>query len=230
MERIRGGMRAVRSRAARLLAAVVLGAVAPVARADGDPASDALLYQNLFVGWNAGVPFTAQQNLGNFVTSANRHGLRIRVAVIGAPGDLGSITALWGEPRAYAGFLGIELSLVYTQRLLIVMPGGFGLNWAGHATAAGYRALAGIRIPHGGPGLVSAAEAAVRALAANAGISLGGTVPAARVPAGAGQAGAAGTAARMPALLVAIVGCTALASSGAAIFGLLARRSRRRRA
>ena len=54
------------------------------------------------------------------------------MAIIGAPVDLGAVTALWDKPPAYASFLGVELSLVYKQRLLIVMPNGFGFNWTGH--------------------------------------------------------------------------------------------------
>ena len=61
------------------------------------------------------------------------------MAIIASPYDLGAVTALWRKPRAYARFLGIELSLAYKQRLLVVMPNGFGFNWPGHSSASAYR-------------------------------------------------------------------------------------------
>ena len=45
--------------------------------------------------------------------------------------DLGSITSLWRKPRTYARFLGAELQFVYKDRLLIVMPNGFGISRQG---------------------------------------------------------------------------------------------------
>jgi cytochrome oxidase Cu insertion factor (SCO1/SenC/PrrC family) len=48
------------------------------------------------------------------------------VAVIPGAYDLGSVDALWLKPGTYARFLGIDLSLIYKQALLIVMPNGFG--------------------------------------------------------------------------------------------------------
>ena len=115
------------------------------------------------------------------------------MAVISQPDDLGAITALWRKPAAYASFLGTELSLAYAQRLLIVMPNGFGFNWQGHSAAAAYKVLDGLRIGAGGPGLATAAQNAVVALARASGVRL--TMPAAgAVPAGgAGSGQAQGT-------------------------------------
>jgi hypothetical protein len=201
-------------------AAGLLGMPAPAARADGDPASDALIAQNLFVGWNSGVSFSAQMALGNFVTSANRRGLPIRVALIGAPGDLGSITELWRKPVAYASFLGVELSLIYRQRLLIVMPSGFGLNWPGHSTAAAYRALARIHVSHGATGLVAATETAVRVLAASAGVSLTEPTRSAAARAGSADEGASGSLR----LLAGLVAATVAVAIGTVVLALLVAR------
>ena len=63
------------------------------------------------------------------------------MAIVSQPNDLGAITALWQKPAAYASFLGIELSLAYAQRLLVVMPNGFGFHWQGHSATAAYQAL-----------------------------------------------------------------------------------------
>jgi cytochrome oxidase Cu insertion factor (SCO1/SenC/PrrC family) len=163
--------------------AVLGAAAAPAAGADGDPGSDVLVYQNLFVAADASMPIPRQLQLGYLLADAGRRGFAIRVAIISQRSDLGAITALWGKPDAYARFLGTELSLAYAQRLLIVMPDGFGFNWQGHQAADAYRELAALRVPAGGDGLAVAAESAVRALASASGIRLAqpalGSAPAA---------------------------------------------------
>jgi cytochrome oxidase Cu insertion factor (SCO1/SenC/PrrC family) len=161
-----------RAVAAVLVALVALVTLATTARADGDPGSDVLVYQNLFIAADANVSVQQQLELGNLLSSADKAGFPIRVAVVSQPNDLGAITALWQKPTAYASFLGTELSLAYAQRLLIVMPNGFGFNWQGHSASAAYRVLGGVRIGPGGAGLATAAESAVRDLAQASGIKL----------------------------------------------------------
>jgi cytochrome oxidase Cu insertion factor (SCO1/SenC/PrrC family)/thiol-disulfide isomerase/thioredoxin len=153
-----------------LTAAALAGGAAP-ARADGDPGSDVLVNQTLFVAGDAGVSIRQQEELGTLLQSA-RSKFPIRVAVIATPEDLGAITALWRKPRAYATFLGTELSLAYRGRLLVIMPNGFGFNWPGHSSASAYATLTRVRIGTGGPGLATAAGSAVKALAAAAGVKL----------------------------------------------------------
>ena len=160
---------------AAVLAACALGFLSPVARADGDPGSDVLVYQNLFVAADANVSVQQEIQLGNLLTAAGRGGFPVRVAIVSQPDDLGAVTALWRKPAAYASFLGTELSLAYAQRLLIVMPNGFGFHWPGHSAAAAYRVLDGLHIGAGGAGLATAAQDAVLALAHASGIRL--TVP-----------------------------------------------------
>src|ERR1700759_4496198 len=159
---------------ALLLVAVGMGALSGVALADGDPGSDVLVYQDLFVAGDAGMSVTQQAQLGDLLKSADRAGFPIRVAIISSPADLGAITDLWLKPRAYARFLGYELSLAYKQRLLVVMPNGFGFNWPGHSTGDAARTLAGLRIGAGGAGLYTAGSSAGHALAAAAGVRLAG--------------------------------------------------------
>ena len=173
-----------------------LGVLAPAARADGDPGSDVLVYQNLFVAADANISVPQQVELGNLLTSADQAGFPIRVAVISQPDDLGAITALWQKPAAYASFLGTELSLAYAQRLLIVMPNGFGFHWQGHSASAAYQVLDGLHIGPGGSGLAAAAQTAVRALAQASGIRLAAP-PAARRRRGRRHHGQ-GTTARGP--------------------------------
>src|SRR5580692_1833285 len=164
--------RALSAIALALLACCALGALSPAARADGDPGSDVLVYQNLFVAADSNISIAQQVELGDLLTAASHSGFTIRVAVIATPSDLGAITQLWKKPASYASFLGIELSLAYSQRLLVVMPDGFGFNWPGHSTAAEYQVLGKIAVKPGGSGLATSAEAAVQALASAAGVRL----------------------------------------------------------
>ncbi len=134
-----------------------------------------LVYQPLFLASDAGISVSEQVKLGGLLQDAERAGFPIRVAIISGPADLGAVTALWQKPQTYAHFLGIELSLTYIGRLLVVMPGGFGFNWPGHSSTAAYRTLDQIRIGAGGTGLASATEAAVGALATAGGVKLPAT-------------------------------------------------------
>ena len=188
------------------LAVVVWGAMSPAtARADGDPGSDVLVYQSLFVTSSAGVSVAKQVQLNGLLAQAKQAGVPIRVAVIAHPSDLGAVGELWGKPRAYARFLGYELSLSYRQRLLVVMPSGFGVSWPRHATQSAYRALAGTHLAAGGDGLATAAETAVMAVARSAGVTLhlstppapSGSVTGASAPGSA--TGASATASTAPA-------------------------------
>lgn len=139
------------------------------ALADGDPASDVLASQPLFLPSDAGVSATQQAQLSAVLAAAQRSGYPIRVALIASKTDLGSVTGLWGSPRNYAKFLGQELSLVNQRPLLVVMPNGFGLSGSAHTVASGESALQGIPISAGGGGLATAALRAVQHLSAAAG-------------------------------------------------------------
>ena len=183
--------RAVSAIALAVLACCALGALSPAARADGDPGSDVLVYQNLFVAADSNVSIAQQLGLGDLLSSASRDGFTIRVAIVATPADLGAITQLWRKPASYASFLGIELSLAYSQRLLVVMPDGFGFSWQGHSAGAAYQVLGKIRVEPGGTGLATSAEAAVRALAAASGVRL--AAPAAGQAAGTTGGGGTGT-------------------------------------
>jgi cytochrome oxidase Cu insertion factor (SCO1/SenC/PrrC family)/thiol-disulfide isomerase/thioredoxin len=159
--------------AAAAVLAVGFGSHVNCARADGDPGSDVLVNQSYFVAGDAGVSLSEESRLGNLLQAAVHAHFPVRVAIIATPQDLGAITALWRKPGPYAAFLGTELSLSYSGRLLIVMPDGFGLEWQGHSTTSGYRTLSHIAIGPGGSGLAVAAITAVRSLAAADGVKLG---------------------------------------------------------
>lgn len=155
---------------ALLVSLLALAVVASTARADGDPASDILLSQQLFLPSDTGGSQVQQTGLEAVVAQANRDRYPIRVAIIPDGYDLGSVTALWSKPQTYARFLGIELSLVYRGPLLVAMPSGFGFNWPGHSPASAYRELSAVRIGSGGGGLLEATEDAVGRLAGTSGV------------------------------------------------------------
>jgi cytochrome oxidase Cu insertion factor (SCO1/SenC/PrrC family)/thiol-disulfide isomerase/thioredoxin len=231
--------RAARCALAALAVCAVAMLAAPVARGDGDPGSDVLVYQQLFVASDAGMPVAQQLALGRVLRAAAGAGFPVRVAIIAKRDDLGAITELWRRPRAYARFLGIELSTAYAQRLLVVMPNGFGFNWPRHSTSAAYRQLARIAIGPGGVGLADAAERAVQTLAGAAHVTL--HVPAG-APGGTGvPASATGGAVSQPAtqpnpgrgtdtlLAIIVAGVAALVALALGLRAGLRRRRRARR-
>jgi hypothetical protein len=160
--------------AARVFLSLTLAALialwgAQLARADGDPASDVLAQQRLFLPQDAGLSPSAQTQLAALVEAATRAGYQIRVAVIASSSDLGSVTELWGQPQSYAKFLGQELSLVYHGDVLVVMPSGVGVYSINRPTAAEPSPLAGMQAGGGTGGLSGLASSAVERLAAAAG-------------------------------------------------------------
>jgi hypothetical protein len=166
---------------ALLLTALSLSAgacFAASARADGDPASDVLATQSLFLPQDANVPSAQQGQLQALLEEARRAGDPIRVAVIASPADLGSVTALWRQPKTYSRFLGQELSLVYPGLLLVVMPNGYGVFHQAGVSPAEQAVLAKLATPDSKLG-AAALDAVVR-LAASSGHAL--SVPSATSP------------------------------------------------
>jgi hypothetical protein len=158
-------------RALALAAAVFAAAVAAqAAHADGDPASDYLLGQKVFLPYDAKFPPKRAAEFTALVAAANKAGFTIRVAVIWSDYDMGSVTTLWRKPRTYARFLGLELGFVYKQRLLVVMPNGLGFNWPKHSPKAEHSLLAGIPTGPSPTQLLTAASTAVTRLAAAGGV------------------------------------------------------------
>jgi cytochrome oxidase Cu insertion factor (SCO1/SenC/PrrC family) len=192
----------------------VCGIFTALARADGDPASDYLVAKQVFLTSLPGSETREQQALVSAVQAANRSGFAIRVATVSTEYDLGSITELWRKPQVYARFLGLELSSIYKQRLLVIMPNGFGFNWPGHSTASAYRLLAGIRSGAGDSTLAATAEQAVRQLAKSAG---------ATIPASASQQ----TKARSSAPWILVAAAVIVLLGAAAVVASVRRRRRR---
>jgi hypothetical protein len=117
------------------VAAVLALGLAGAAGADGDPASDTLVYQNVFFPYPAPSRDT-QRALTTEVAGVYREGYRLKVAVVAAPSDLGAIPSLFNKPAGYANFLGQEISSLYVGPLVIVMPAGYGVYDGGRSTRA----------------------------------------------------------------------------------------------
>lgn len=149
---------------AALLALTALAGAAASAHADGDPASDVLAVQKLFLPSDANVPARDQLELAGLLNQSARRGYPLRVAIVASANDLGSVTALWRQPENYARFLGSELGLMYHGTLLVVMPNGYGVD----VTARGARTASGVvklRVPgqHLGTAAITAVERFARA-------------------------------------------------------------------
>lgn len=158
------------------LALALTLSASPAARADGDPASDVLLGQDVFLPYAPNrVSKPMEDALTATVKRARARGFPVKVAVIADRRDLGSVGQLFGEPQKYADLLTTELSLSGTHgprverpRVLTVLPGGLGGNNLGDSAGD---ALAGL-LPaeaDGPDGLGRTAAVAVGRLAAAAG-------------------------------------------------------------
>ncbi len=164
----RGG-RARWALAAAVTAALATGITAPASRADGDPASDFLLMQNVYYPHQS----PSQAVSGALERAADgiyAHGDRVKVALIYALDDLGAIPSLFGRPAEYAHFLGVELGLWYVGPLLVVMPAGFGVYDGGRSTVVEEQVLRSVPVSAGSPDDLarSATEALQRLASADA--------------------------------------------------------------
>ena len=202
-------------RLARLLCLVALGALLTTAAglsrpalalADGDPASDVLLGDNVFYPYSPAVPRSLQLTLNTVTAKARAQGFPLKVALIAAPTDLGVIPDLFGKPQSYAKFLDQEISFTSRQRLLVVMATGYGLEgFDGPAQVA----ARGLPRPHGATStdLARAALIAVPRLAAAAGHPIRG------VPNVSGPATGAGSSSRAPLAIGLAVAALAVAAA-----------------
>jgi hypothetical protein len=191
-------------RIALLLAAAAL-ILPSLAAADGDPASDTLLGENVFYPYSPPVARAVTLTLNRQVAAAKRSGFPLKVALIAAPTDLGAIPSLFGKPQAYAQFLDQEISFRGAQPLLVVMPAGYGV--AG-APAAAKLAVSALPKPAGktSTDLARAAQAAVAKLVSASGHSVKPT----KSTSGGGSGGGGTTVVLILLVLAAIAVSTAL--------------------
>jgi len=158
---------------AALVTLLALLVLAPLARADGDPASDYLLTQPAFLPPDVVIPKSDADDLTSTLAAAKQKGYEVRVAVIGTRYDMGSVGALFRKPKEYARFLGQELRFVYKGKLLVVMPNGYGVSENGKPLPAAAKVVAPLPPPGtGGAALAQGATSAVRKLAAASGVQV----------------------------------------------------------
>ena len=125
-----------------LLVALSSAALVPAAAlADGDPASDVLLGENVFYPYSPNTGPALQKTLNAETAAAKRAGFPLKVALIASPVDLGVIPDLFGKPQRYADFLDQEISFQGTQPLLVVMWNGYGVAGIGAGAKAAVAAL-----------------------------------------------------------------------------------------
>jgi hypothetical protein len=192
------------ARRVAIVTALVLLAVPAAARANGDPASDYLLVQSVFLPFNAKVDANASKTLVDTIRAADQKGFKIKVAAIGSRYDLGTAFSLYNKAQKYSEFLGLELSFQYRGRLLVVMPNGYGYSINGKPDAKGIAVVQ--KLPPPGKDAtkqVEGATQAIRKLAAASGHQL---------PAG----GASGSSKTRDRITIA-AGAVALAAALAAI-------------
>jgi hypothetical protein len=192
----------LRSLVAALTAALLLPAAV---LADGDPASDVLLGENVFYPYSPATSPAIQKQLNAETAAAKQAHFPVKVALIGAPVDLGVIPSLFGQPQKYADFLDQEISFQTKQPLLVVMASGYGVQGMNAKATAAAKALAK---PTGkqSDDLARAAILAVPKLAAAAGHPLKG---------GGSSSGGGGGVSR--AVLVAILAAIAVAAAATLI-------------
>ena len=167
--------------------AAALALVPSVARADGDPASDVLLLQDVYLPYAPGVPGPLGKTITNLLKTTRKAGFPLKVAIIADRKDLGTVPQFFGKPQSYAPFLQSEIAFNSKRPLLVVMPTGYGAAALPTGTETGLQGLAPPKSA-GGEDMGRSAVAAIVKLSAAA----GHPVPAPKVPT-AGGGGGGGT-------------------------------------
>jgi hypothetical protein len=161
----------------------------------------------VFYPYTPRVSAAVEQALDAEVATAAKRQFPIKVALIASPVDLGAIPTLYGKPQQYANFLDQEISFGGKQRLLVVMPSGFGVQGLDPAAT---KAAASLAKPSGAgsDALAKSATVAVARLAAASGH------PIARVATAPGASSDGGSSPIVPLAIVVLV---AAAAAGAVI-------------
>jgi hypothetical protein len=200
---------------AAVLACASLLLVPAAALADGDPASDVLLGENVFYPYSPPTSAALQKSLNATTAAAKRAGFPIKVALIASAVDLGVIPDLFGKPQKYADFLDQEISFRAKQPLLVVMPAGYGVQGLSPKATS---IVAALPKPTSGQGnaLATAATTAVTKLAEASGHPIS-SVSASAAPSGSGSSSSS--------TLIAILAAAALITAG--VLGAITIRRRR---
>ncbi|HYZ78253.1 MAG TPA: hypothetical protein VE596_12850 [Gaiellaceae bacterium] len=131
------------------LAATVVAAGAEITHAHGDPASEVLVSDNVFLSFESPYGSSEGRALETLTDEAKRQGFPVKVAVITQRSDLGPDNDLYGRAEPYALHLATDLTSSYVGTLVVAMngrPGGFAVQGPG-ATLAARRALTRMKLP-----------------------------------------------------------------------------------
>ena len=83
-----------------------------------------------------------QNTLSAEIAAADHAHFPLKVALIASPADLGVIPDLLDQPQTYADLLDQEISFQTKQPLLVVMPGGYGVEGLPRASSNAATTLA----------------------------------------------------------------------------------------
>jgi hypothetical protein len=158
------------------------------ARADGDPASDVLLLQDVYLPYAPGIPTDLGRTITDLVKETRKAGFPLKVAIIADPKDLGAVPQFFGRSQAYAPFLESEIAFNSKKPLLTVMPSGYGVAALPSGSENGLKGFAPPKSANGDD-LGRAAVGAIVKLSKAA----GHPVPAPKLPKGSGSGGGGGT-------------------------------------
>jgi hypothetical protein len=120
------------------------------ARADGDPASDVLLLQDVYLPYAPGVPPALGKTITDLLKTTRKAGFPLKVAIIAGPKDLGAVPQFFARPQSYAPFLESEIAFNAKKPLLVVMPTGYGGAGLAKRTQVGLTGLAPPKSAAGG--------------------------------------------------------------------------------
>jgi hypothetical protein len=167
-----------------LVVAAALAVLPAPALADGDPASDYLLTQDVYLPYAPGIPTDLGRTITDLLKNTRKAGFPLKVAIIATPRDLGAVPQFFGRPQSYAPFLQSEIAFNTKKPLLIVMPGGYGATALPKGAESG---LTGVAPPKSAQGeeLGRAAVTAIVKLSKAA----GHPVPTPTLPKASGKAG-----------------------------------------
>jgi hypothetical protein len=189
---------------------IVLAIASPQrARADGDPASDVLLGQNVFYPYQPATSKSLMASLNSATAAAAKQHFALKVALIASPIDLGIIPQLLGKPQAYANYLDVEISFEQKQPLLVVMKDGYGVDGLSAAATA---AATKLPPPAGG----TPDDLAQAALTATAKLAAASGHPIAGVSGGSGGSSGSGGGGGSTVLLIVLI-VAAIGTAGALI-------------
>jgi hypothetical protein len=168
-----------------VLVVVAALAVAPsAARADGDPASDVLLLQDVYLPYAPGVPGPLAKTITNLLKTTRKAGFPLKVAIIADAKDMGAVPQFFGKPQQYAPFLQSEIAFNSKRPLLVVMAAGYGAAALPKGTETGLQGLDPPKSANGDD-LGRSAIAAIVKLSAAA----GHPVPSPKLPSSGGGGG-----------------------------------------